>query len=60
MDKEVKLFGRNLKIVNIHHGRGNRKAYVYAELWDDHTNELLIRAELSYITMRLMVEAYNN
>jgi hypothetical protein len=47
-------FPQKVFITNIHRGKGARHVYVYAELHDQTTNELLISGTLEYITMRLL------
>ena len=51
--QEKPLLSRNLVIKNIHQGKGEHAHMVYATLYDADTNELLISADLNYITNRI-------
>lgn len=53
------LLHRKLVIKDIHCGKGERAHIIYASLYDVETNELLISADLNYITNRIYFSKKN-
>jgi len=47
---------REVKITNIHHGKGAKGKNIYAKLVDAKTNELLISATIDYILIALKLD----
>jgi hypothetical protein len=48
----------NCYLTKVHHGTGNRSVYIYAELRDIKTDQLMISATLDYILQAVKERNY--